>query len=407
MRLLIAELLIIAGTVVSISRAAEPTSIVGTFTGANIRLDLKSADNGTFTGELEFNGQKFPVTAKTTSSGISGTFQSGGGSFDFDASLAGDKLTLRSGGAEYELRRPAANPLAKPPAANPLAGANKPQQAEKNTSKNEQASSETGGKDSIPYKMQDLPGGSIAAFDGWTTQPVMNENNTFVFDTCPQGRQKDFVLRVGITTPSAADLQNFFTVAPQFTKGLLQQLSPSFKTVGEAKKTKCAGDDAIVQEYVGEVNGSKVNGRALYTRRGDVGIVALGLGSDAGFKEFGKSIEIIAGSIKFKESAIEPDLVGSWAFEASSRTDASGGGVLNVNSTRTITISRDGSFTDSAATTAVHDDGTGLAQNGNGGKVVKRGNTLTFHYSNGETWTAEYSVGGGGLKLNGQLYLKQ
>jgi hypothetical protein len=38
---------------------------------------------------------------------------------------------------------------------------------------------------------------------------------------------------------------------------------------------------------------------------------------------------------------------------------------------------------------------------------VKRGNVLTFHYDNGQTWSAAYALEGGALKLDGTIYLRQ
>jgi len=389
--------------------AADPDASVGKFVGENITLELKpAAAPGALSGELEFKGKKFPVTARATNEGVAGTFQSGGDSFEFTAALDGNTMKLSSGGSDYVLKKSGTNPLARPQAANPLAGGPKDSPAEF-PAPAASASPARGSqmKDPLAYKMQELPGGSIATFDGWKSQEVMNENNTYIFDTSPEGRQKEFVLRVAISTPSAQDLQNFFTFAPPFVKALLQQLSPTFQSSGEPRKTKCGGDEAYVEEYTGNVQGTKYNARALYVKRKDVGIVTLGIGTDAGFKEFGRSVEIVAQSITFKESQLNKELIGSWVFEASSRTDAGGGGVLNVNSARTITIMPNGTFTDSATTTAVHDDGTGLAQGGSRGTVIQRGNILTFHYDSGQTWSPAFQVGGGGLKLDGQLFLKQ
>src|SRR5439155_19036246 len=117
---------------------------------------------------------------------------------------------------------------------------------------------------------------------------------------------------------------------------------------------------------------------------------------------------IVAQSITFKASPLEPELIGTWTFEASNRAEGVHlSDTVVVSSSRSITILPNSTFTDSNSGVATAPGMTGIQQGGSRGKLVKRGNMLTFHYDDGHTWGTEYSVGGGGLKLNGQLFIKQ
>jgi hypothetical protein len=263
-------------------------------------------------------------------------------------------------------------------------------------------------RDPLAYKVQELPGGSIATFDGWRIVPVMADGTTFAFDTCPQGREREFVLRVVIATPNAQDLANVFTLGPQLTQQFLAQLSPNFRRSGEMQKTTVGGDEARVEQYQGNLMGNAVTAKVMYVRRNDVAFAVMGIGTEAGFRDFGRAIEITAQSITFKESAIEPHLIGTWMMETSSRAEGiRASDTLIVASSRSITIYPNSTFTDSAHTGASGNGMTGMADGGSRGRVVKRGNVLTFHYDDGKTWSAAYSVEGGGLKLDGNIYLRQ
>src|SRR5688500_13798838 len=172
----------------------------------------------------------------------------------------------------------------------------------------------------LKYRIEQLPGGTIAAFEGWQVVPVMADGNMFVVDMCPANRQRDFVLRVCIATPNAQDLQNLFTVGPQLTQQFLAQLSPTFRRTGELEQTTCGGDEARVEQYRGSLMGSDVTARVMYVRRGgDVAIAVCGIGTEAGQRAFGASVEIMAQSITFKQSPLEPQLAGAWVSETSSR----------------------------------------------------------------------------------------
>jgi hypothetical protein len=80
---------------------ADP--LAGSYNGQNISLTLSGA--GTYTGELTFNGQTYPVQATANGQTLTGIFSSSGTNFDFTATLQGTTLTLLSGGSSFTLEK--------------------------------------------------------------------------------------------------------------------------------------------------------------------------------------------------------------------------------------------------------------------------------------------------------------
>ena len=81
--------------------AADP--FAGNFSSQNMALTLSGA--GTYTGQLTFNGQTFPVTATSNGQTLTGTFNSSGTDFEFSATLQDDIMTLQSGGSSFTLNK--------------------------------------------------------------------------------------------------------------------------------------------------------------------------------------------------------------------------------------------------------------------------------------------------------------
>jgi hypothetical protein len=397
----------------------------GTFTTDRFKLELKTTDGRNYIGTITMGDNKLPLTGRAQRDSLTGSFESQGARFDFTARQTGEGLTFKTGSSDYNLKRQTTNPLdapqavatAKPIGAATTAGAGGGlgglagvTGSAKPTGDSGKSPVAAGGKDALAYRVQQIQGGTIAVFDGWKVVPLNLGANTIAASTFPEGRQSDFILSAAIATPSKQDLENFFTVGPQLTRQLLAQFSPTFRPSGQPKKTKVGGDEALIEEYEGQINGKKVTARVIYVRRQDVGFAVSGIGTEAGMNEFSRSIEIVAQSITFKESALEPALVGTFF-----RTLYNGGGDLNVSNTRSITIYPNGTFTDSANTIVTgavkagesQTDVNHLVEGAHRGRVIKRGSTLTFHYDNGQTWSAPYEVYSNGMKLDGQLYERQ
>jgi hypothetical protein len=89
-------------------------SFSGGFQNKELRIELREAAGGSYTGTIHFQGQDFPVTARVLNGQLSGSFQAGQDPFPFTATVSGATMRLASGGTEYVLAKETvtANPLA-------------------------------------------------------------------------------------------------------------------------------------------------------------------------------------------------------------------------------------------------------------------------------------------------------
>jgi hypothetical protein len=102
----------LALTGVAAARAADYSGTYhGDMKGQPSSIDLSAGASG-YAGTIHMGSTALPCQAADQGSQLSGTFAAGGASFPFTATLAGDTLTLSTGGATYTLTRPPANPLA-------------------------------------------------------------------------------------------------------------------------------------------------------------------------------------------------------------------------------------------------------------------------------------------------------
>lgn len=264
-----------------------------------------------------------------------------------------------------------------------------------------------GKKDPLAYKMHQLPAGSIALFEGWQIQPVGSDGNWSSFVTCPQGKQNDFQLYIVAGIPDANEMAGFFETGPQY---VLAQL-PFLQKTGESKKCTFGGDEALLDRYQGEANGKRIESTAVYIKKKDVAVGVLGIGTPEAFKEYGRSVEIVAQSITVKDATVDQRLVGTWTYEKYYSSGQGTSHSFSSTSTRSLTFYPNGTFTESSGTYASNRDNVGSsmvqAEGGDRGRVSVRGNLLTLHYDNGKTWTGEYAFDGGALKLNSQIYFRQ
>lgn len=110
---------------IAITASVATQALGDQFTDGHLTVEW-SINQNAVTGTLKLGAQSFPVTAEQNGSEIDGTFQANGSAFGFTSSVAGDVLTLTTGGKTYTLKSTAAaaNPLGTAPA-NPLAGGDK------------------------------------------------------------------------------------------------------------------------------------------------------------------------------------------------------------------------------------------------------------------------------------------
>src|SRR5207253_1369263 len=66
--------------------------------------DLKHEAGDRYSGTIHLGEKSFPLTATATDGGLSGTFESGGRKYSFEARLADGQMTFRTGKTKYVLK---------------------------------------------------------------------------------------------------------------------------------------------------------------------------------------------------------------------------------------------------------------------------------------------------------------
>ena len=77
---------------------------VGVFADDRLQLTLAAGAQG-LTGEVVFDGARYPVVARAEGGGVAGFFLAGGVSYQFQAQLSGDTLTFVTDDARFALQR--------------------------------------------------------------------------------------------------------------------------------------------------------------------------------------------------------------------------------------------------------------------------------------------------------------
>jgi hypothetical protein len=109
------------------------------------------------------------------------------------------------------------------------------------------------------------------------------------------------------------------------------------------------------------------------------------------------------GDVPSQGDPLEPRLTGVWYWETSKYVSASEYSTL-IKTTRTIRINADGTFAGVEESIVVgNSESTQVRRRA--GSVTRKGDALVFSCTNGETYTARYSLSGSnGLWLDGVLY---
>jgi len=295
---------------------------------------------------------------------------------------------------------PTPTPAPKPPAATPAPTPPPAPAAEKEVQVEVK-------KDPLAYKVQQVPGGSIATFEGWKFQALGSDGTWAQFETHAEGRENDFQLFITAGTPGREVMNNLFDEAAK----LMAKLLPAAKAVGEAQKATIGGDESRVQDYTLEAQGKKMQIQAIVIRKKDIAVSVMGIGSEEGFKEFGRAVGITAQSITIKEEPPDPGLVGTWLLEKYSSSGAGTSNAFSHSSSCSLTIYRNGTFTEHSSSMSTLSNNTGRTEGyldgGDRGRVVKRGNTLTFTYDNGKIWNTDFRFDGGAVWFGKNLWMKQ
>lgn len=87
-----------------LARRPQSDPFARAFEGEGVRLELSGSSEKGYRGKMVFEGKSYPAEASATGTKLKGKFQVGQDGFDFTANLAGDQLTLESGGNTYQLK---------------------------------------------------------------------------------------------------------------------------------------------------------------------------------------------------------------------------------------------------------------------------------------------------------------
>ena len=257
-------------------------------------------------------------------------------------------------------------------------------------------------KDPLAYKIHTFNGGTIATFDGWVFAPPKQEGNYLLLVTQPQGKEDDFQMIIIVGTPTEAELNQLFELAPT----QLMQLFPTWQAANDGKLVTFGGDAAKIETFrAGEWKGRTMTATAIYVKRKDIAVAVVGIGSPEGYKSYGRALEITAQSITFKESALEPELCGTWHM-SKYYSSGTGSTFFSHSSATSMTIYPNGTFTKRSSSST---SGSGVGATTDGGErgaVTKRGAMLTFRNDKGEVWNMDYKLEAGALLLNKTLWTR-
>lgn len=273
--------------------------------------------------------------------------------------------------------------------------------------------SEAGGG-ALAYHVHQADGVTLATFDDWESAASSNEQGT-TLRTHPRGRRDEFSMTVYMAPMADRDRATFLETGPaDFARaipGVTPRGEPRPATFGGDR----GGDDARLVEYdVTEeaaaamtpgASGARV-ARAAFLRKNDVGVVVFAVGTEAGVRELGRAVEIVGGSVAFTESPLDPALVGRW-YNAGSMSSGMGSHLVSVTWEKTTTFRPDGTFSETDTTIGSADPGSVSGEHGKHGRVIRRGQNLTFHYDDGSVRTSDYALQGDTLKMHGKQWTRQ
>jgi hypothetical protein len=84
---------------------AQGVDFAGAYASSEMRVQLRPAPLGGFSGTIEIKGQQLPIKATAAGATLQGSFEAAGQPFPFTATLTGNQLRLVSEGHEYLLSR--------------------------------------------------------------------------------------------------------------------------------------------------------------------------------------------------------------------------------------------------------------------------------------------------------------
>ncbi len=303
--------------------ASDP--FVGTFADERLTLQL-SGGGGNYTGQMQFQGQTFPVSANSPDGrSLSGTFSSGGNKFQFNATLQGATLAFTTTGTTYNLRRSSGQQAARAMPSNPLGGGQAPTPVV--------AAQGSGGAINDPYM-----GVSFQPPAGWKYQKRgaayvmghMTIPGMIIVMPHNYNSAQDVMASANEPLYRAQDSQLMLTSAPQ-----------------------AVSQNMLVSDFGGVLGGQQAQGRIICMLSPYGGGVLILAGAAAGSynQQYGALAEGIAQSMRFSKPQVSPEaeqwearLRGHRLVSLKSGGDASYGQAHSWTDRKELYLCSDGSF---------------------------------------------------------------
>jgi hypothetical protein len=146
--------------------------------------------------------------------------------------------------------------------------------------------------------------------------------------------------------------------------------------------------------------------RAAYLQKDDVGVMVFAVGTEQVMRDLGGVVDLVANSLRVTESPIEDALVGTW-YTAGSTSAGRGPGMMSVTWERTTTLNPDGTFIETDLTIGSTGAGGLSGNHAKSGRVIRRADTLTFHYADGSVRRSDYAVNDNVLQLHAKRWTRQ
>jgi hypothetical protein len=373
--------------------SAQINSLADTFANDQLTLTLQE-NNGRITGQVQLQGQSFPVTAQRTgNNSIRGTYQYFGQDFPFEATVNGNVMTLTSEGVVYTLHK-------KQNTAGPLAVGAPATATSQNP--NEIIDKESGVRFTLP--------------NGWAARKI---DAGYLLGS---QAEKGFIV---ITGHEYASLEQMRAEAQA---GIVDESGTNLQLVG---KIMPVGNNGLAAAYQGTMEGqpAKAFAVSILSPLGGGGSTILAAVEPASYSEkYAEHAKAIAASMKFFKPETPPiaeqwkrDLSGVkltylWSYYSGASSDGSyaGGsqkteihlcpqGFFKYYDSNQMAI--DGGYSTSYNASAY---GGGKDQGNGMWEVIARGQTpilkLTFH--DGRTMEFQISYENKKSYLNGQRYFR-
>lgn len=356
--------------------------LAGKWTGEGVELTLEPAGEG-YAGSLVFQGASRPVELTTDGRGH---FTADGEQFPLTLQRSGERLTLQSGTATFELTSSA------PAKRNPLEAAK--------GGKAKAAPAAPDEPDEAEWKTYRHPSGAYLEHPAdWRTQqtqlgialiPTGFDPNTEVILALGESAEQ---LR-GPTDPQVG----------QYFDLLMSQVAPAMRRADKTQPIKCRAGSGALYTYEGQLTTGQAAEARFYTTILEGHAVAIAIvATGEKMKQRGPTLDRVFASVGKGQPQRDPALVGAWQT-TQTESDTSTTGSVYFRTDSIYTLSADGGITSrsrSITNVTGNEGGTaaGESQKTAAGTWSAADGRLFIAWSDGTSTSAAYEVSPNGLSV--------